>query len=199
MLKNDVYNPLAMFMKDIRRFKRLPKEREIELAKLYQETGDQTYIDELVNANLTLVIWLSKKMSAWDHSRLQPSEIISIGLEHLFKAALVWQPNGDAAFAAFARHFIIRGITRQGDKEDRIIQLPLNISEKIRKLKFAERKLLQKHGREPKVSELAEASGFTEKRVKDLQTIIRSNPISLDQMMIATQYKEKSQDEFDTN
>ena len=60
--------------------------------------------------------------------------------------------------------------------------LPLNISEKIRKLKYAERKLLQKHGRLPKTNEIAQITGFTEKRVRDLQAIIIANPLSLDQL-----------------
>jgi RNA polymerase primary sigma factor len=160
-------------MRDTRQHHRISKEEEIALANQYRKTGDITAIHKLVNANIALVLWLTKKASStWGNSSLHPSEVVSIGCEHLFKAALAWNPNGKAAFAAFARHFIIRGVAREGDKEDSLIMLPLNISEKLRKLRFAERKLLQKYGRQPKANELAEHTGFTEKRVRDLQRII---------------------------
>lgn len=191
-MQNDKSSPMALFMSEIRRYKRLVKEDEIMLAMEYQKTGNIKARNALVNANLALVIWLSKQTSAWSNSSLQPSEIISIGLEHLLKAANAWKPNGDAAFAAFAKPFILRGISRSGDKEDRIIMLPLNIAEKIRKMRYHERKLLQQLGRAPKVTELAQSTGFSHDRIQDLQQIILRNPISLD---VLTTQKDSHEDE----
>jgi RNA polymerase nonessential primary-like sigma factor len=79
-----------------------------------------------------------------------------------------------------------RGIDNYGN----IIRVPVNVAEEIRRMKYTERTLTQKLGREPKVSELADALEVHEKHINKLRALLLREPVSLD-----TYNQEKFQEE----
>ena len=58
--------------------------------------------------------------------------------------------------------------------------IPVNVAEEIRKMKYTERILSQKLGREPKTEELADALEVHENRINKLRALIMREPVSLD-------------------
>jgi RNA polymerase primary sigma factor len=158
----------------------LTKSQEIALARRYQDYGDEDALQELIEANLRLVVWVCKRLSSWNHSKVPIEDLLALGNEQLFISARKWNPNGSAAFGAFARQFIERGVVRNAGKEENIIKVPLNVGEKLRKLKYNERILTQKLGRTPKIQELSKVTGFTTKKIRELKDIMLREPSSLD-------------------
>lgn len=177
---SDKTTALALYLRELHGFPRLTKSQEIALARRYQDYGDEDALQELIEANLRLVVWVCKRLSSWNHSKVPIEDLLALGNEQLFISARKWNPNGSAAFGAFARQFIERGVVRNAGKEENIIKVPLNVGEKLRKLKYNERILTQKLGRTPKIQELSKVTGFTTKKIRELKDIMLREPSSLD-------------------
>lgn len=173
-------NALTLYLRELHQFPRLSKAEEIALARRYQDHGDEDALQELIEANLRLVVWVCKRLSSWNHSKVPIEDLLALGNEQLFISARKWNPNGSAAFGAFARQFIERGVIRNAGKEENMIKIPLNVSEKLRKLKYNERILIQSLGRLPKICELSKVTGFTEPKIRELKDIMLREPSSLD-------------------
>jgi RNA polymerase primary sigma factor len=103
-----------------------------------------------------------------------------MGNEALFKAARKWVPKNNARFATYAKPFIIRGVRRAIDNEWGLIRLPVNVSEEIRRVKYAERSLMQRLGRDPTNEEVAQEAKTHPDRVVQLNNLIARGPISLE-------------------
>ena len=72
-----------------------------------------------------------------------------------------------------------QAITRSLADQARTIRIPVHMVETINKLTKTSRTLLQKLGREPTQSEIAEAMGISESRVVEIQKIAQ-DPVSLE-------------------
>jgi RNA polymerase primary sigma factor len=70
-------------------------------------------------------------------------------------------------------------VTRALADQGRTIRLPVHVADQVRKVMRARRILSQKLNREPVLRELAEESGFTEVKVRDLLELIE-DPLSLE-------------------
>jgi RNA polymerase primary sigma factor len=192
---SDNKSALNVYLKEMYKYETISKEEEITLARKIQDSGDEAALDKLIKHNLRIVIWLAKRETSWDNSKVPIEDIISFGNEALFMAALKWDPNGSARFSAFAKPFIRLGIKRGVAKTENIVSLPIGITEKIRKMQYHERILLQKLGRPPRTDELAEETKFSTKRIITLKNILTREPISLDALNIANQRLEENVDE----
>jgi RNA polymerase primary sigma factor len=157
----------------------LTKEREYELATLIQR-GDQDALDELVVHNLRLVVFIVSKMTAWKHSAVPVEDLVGFGNEALIRSAKAWQPTKGAGFASFAGNFIRRAVTRGLENFERLIRLPVNVVEDIRRLSYKEQRLTQILGRRPNAKEMATEMGTTEGRINQLRGYIAREPISLE-------------------
>ena len=102
-----------------------------------------------------------------------------MGNEALFAAAQKWIPSNNARFATFAKSFIEKGVRRDLDNTANMIRLPVNIMEQIKRLNYNTRKLAQILGREPKVPEISIMTGFSEKKINQLQNFISREPVSI--------------------
>ena len=189
---NDKKTALNLYLKELYRYPVLTKDEEIDLARRIQDNDDHEALTKLVNHNLRIVVWLVKRESSWDNSKVPLDDIIALGNEQLFYAALKWDPNGKARFSAFAKQFISMGVRRGVAKTENIITLPVGITEKIRKLQYTERVLTQKLGRPPKTDELANETGFSAKRITTLKTILMREPVSLDALTGSNQTMEEA-------
>jgi len=107
-------------------------------------------------------------------------DLLAMGNEQLLIAGRRWTPTNNARFATYARSFIEKGVRRELDNTANIIRLPVNIMEAIKKMNYTEKTLLQKLGRKPRESELATALGVEEDRVRQLQSYLSREPVSLD-------------------
>lgn len=152
---------------------------EHELARRIQEDGDDDALEKLVTHNLRFVVYVVRKMTAWQHGKVPVEDIIAMGNEALFTAALKWIPSNNAKFATFAKSFIEKGVRRDLDNTSNMIRLPINIMEQIKRLNYNTRKLAQVLGREPKTNEIAIMLDMDEKKISQLQNYISREPISI--------------------
>ena len=90
------------------------------------------------------------------------------------------RPKNNARFVTYAKKFIIRGVNRAVANTSNLIRLPVNWIEEIRRMKYAERLLIQELGRNPTSKELADKMGVTPKHINHVKTLLIKEPISLD-------------------
>lgn len=157
----------------------LTTEEEHELAEKIAQ-GDEDALERLVKHNLRFVVYVVRKMTAWQHGKVPVEDIVAMGNEALFFAARKWTPTNNARFATFAKSFIEKGVRRELDNTANIIRLPINIMEQIKKLNYTDRSLTQLLGRKPTPSELSKIMGVSESKIHQLHGYIAREPISLD-------------------
>jgi len=159
----------------------LTTEEEHRLAYRIAE-GDQKALDKLIKHNLRFVVYVVRKMTAWKYSRMPLEDLLAMGNEQLTIAAKRWTPTNNARFATYARSFIEKGVRRELDNTANLIRLPVNIMEAVKKMSYNKRALTQVLGREPKISEIATMMGVDEERVRQIQSYLTREPVSLEHL-----------------
>ena len=157
----------------------LSTEEEHDLAARIQK-GDEKALEKLVKHNLRFVVYLLRNTTSWNYGKTPQEDLLAIGNEQLLISARRWIPKNNARFATYARSFILRGVTRELDNTEKLIRLPVNIMEAVKKMNYNERALSQVLNRRPKISEIATMMGVTEDRVRQLQAYLIREPMSID-------------------
>ena len=80
----------------------------------------------------------------------------------------------------YAKSFIEKGVRRELDNTANMIRLPVNIMEAVKKMNYNEKALSQVLGRKPKLSEIATMMGVDENRVRQLQSYLMREPVSIE-------------------
>ena len=176
MRENDI---LSDYLQSLYGIEPLTTEEEHELSAKIQR-GDERALDKLIKHNLRFVVYVVRKMTAWNHGKVPVEDMIAMGNEALLTAGRRWVPKNNARFATYAKTFIEKGVRRDLDNTANIIRLPINIMEQIKRLNYNERALFQVLGRKPKVAELATVMGVKESKIHQLQGYIMREPVSLD-------------------
>ena len=177
-MQNDI---LSDYLKSLYKIEPLSTEEEHELAKEIKK-GNKKALNKLITHNLRFVVYVVRQMTAWQHGNTSVEDIIAIGNEALFKAALRWKPKNNSKFATYAKPFILRGVQRNLDNTTNMIRLPVNIMESLKRLKYNERTLCQMLGREPKNNELATIMGVNEQKIVNLKNYFANEPVSIDNL-----------------
>ena len=168
-------DPVKMYLKDIGRVTLLSSEEEIELAKKMEE-GDQYAKVRLSEANLRLVVSIAKRYVG---RGMQFLDLIQEGNLGLMKAVEKFDYRKGYKFSTYATWWIRQAITRAIADQARTIRIPVHMVETINRLVRVSRMLLQKYGREPLPSEIAEEMQIPESRVIEIQKIAQ-DPVSLE-------------------
>lgn len=168
-------NSIKIYMREMGQFSMLSAEKEIELANRIAE-GDQSAKNELVEANLRLVVSLARH---YQGCGLSYQDLIQEGNIGLIKAAEKFDVSKGFRFSTYASWWIKQALSRAIADQSRTIRIPVHMTENINKFKKTERELLSKLNREPKIKEIADAMGISEKQAKEIQSYI-VEPTSLD-------------------
>lgn len=170
-----VDNSIKIYMREMGQFSMLSADEEVELANRIAK-GDQPAKNELVEANLRLVVSLARH---YQGCGLSYQDLIQEGNIGLIKAAEKFDVSKGFRFSTYASWWIKQALSRAIADQSRTIRIPVHMTENINKFKKTERELLSQLNREPKIKEIADAMGISEKQAKEIQSYI-VEPTSLD-------------------
>ena len=158
---NEVTN-LTRYLREMSEWDRISHDQEIELGKRVQ-AGDEEAVNELVKANLRLVLKIAKE---YQNLGLEYMDLVSEGNLGLIRAAEKFDPEYGCRFstlcAIWVRQFIRRALANQG----RTVRLPVYLVDHIQKMRRAEIELNRRLKRPPMDEELAEATGMTLEKIQ---------------------------------
>jgi len=148
----DLDDSVKMYLREIGTINLLNQEEEIELARRVAN-GDEYAKQDLINANLRLVVSIAKKYTG---QGLLFLDLIQEGNTGLIRAAEKFDYTKGFKFSTYATWWIKQGITRAIADQSRTIRVPVHMVETIYKVKKVSRVLMQELGRKPSDEEVAE-------------------------------------------
>ena len=171
----ELEDSLQLFFNEARRHPLLTAEEEIELAKRI-ERGDHLAKQEMVEANLRLVVSIAKR---YRNQGLPFLDLIQEGTIGLVRAAEKFDHRKGFKFSTYATWWIRQAVARALADKARTIRMPVHVVEKLNKIMRTERKLRAERGREPSSGEIAVD---LELSVDEVDQIRRSaqTPVSLE-------------------
>ena len=201
-------DPVRLYLQDIGRVDLLTQEQELTLARLVQrreqllregnpgenEPGEGE-LDEMaakerrltlhrgkrakermIQANLRLVVSVAKK---YQRRGLDLLDLVQEGTLGLERAVERFDPTRGFRFSTYAYWWIRQGITRALASQSRTIRLPVHITEKLNRIKRAQRELSARLGRLPCVAEIAQELNLSEALIRE--TLLQlPKPVSLE-------------------
>ena len=165
------------YMNSISKLPLLTFEQEQSLgARLAQ--GDDSAREELITANLRLVVSVAKRYL--HRSKTPFLDLIQEGNIGLMHAVDKWDYTKGYKFSTYATWWIKQAISKTVVEQSRAIRVPMHVIEQLSKMSRVSNELYQELRREPSVEELARRLNLPEKKVRELQNIVK-DPVSIDQ------------------
>ena len=168
-------DPVKMYLKDIGKVDLLDANQEMELSEKMAK-GDEAAKEQLVNANLRLVVSIAKKYVGKGMFFL---DLIQEGNLGLMKAVTKFDYTKGYKFSTYATWWIRQAITRAIADQARTIRIPVHMVETIHKVTKTSRDLLQKVGREVTPEEVAKEMNISPEKVREIMRIAQ-DPVSLE-------------------
>ena len=163
-------DPVRMYLKDIGKIPLLTPERETYLAEQIA-LGNKAAKDELIEANLRLVVSIAKRHVGKGMYFL---DLIQEGNLGLIKAVEKFDHSKGYKFSTYATWWIRQAITRAIADQARTIRIPVHMVETIHKVSRYSRQMLQELGREATADEIGEKMGMSVEKVRDAKSLLLS-------------------------
>jgi RNA polymerase primary sigma factor len=161
---------LQLFLNEIGRHPLLTKAQEQALAKRV-ENGDEAAKEQMINANLRLVVSLARRYQGHDLPLL---DLIQEGIFGLIRAVEKFDWRKGFKFSTYATFWIRQAIQRGIENKARTIRIPVNVSQRERRVARAERDLATKLGRPATDEEIAATAEVTLDQLGDIRDLART-------------------------
>lgn len=198
--KSDFEKILQSYFTEISKFPLLTMDEEIDLATKIKN-GDNRALSKLVLSNLRFVVSVAKEFRGYG---LQFGDLINQGNLGLIKAAKRYDVSKGFKFISYAVWWIKQSIWDSINNHLRIVRLPPNQLNNLKKLDKIKEELEQKYERNPTLHEVAAALNISEEEIYklnkiDQQTITLYDSLSLkEKKHVIDTVKDNKQEEFDT-
>lgn len=167
---------LKLYIKDIRDIPLLTPDQELKVARRVKR-GDAQARRLMIRSNLRLVISIAKQYANYGVPLL---DLIEEGNLGLMKAVSKFDPRRGFRFSTYAAWWIKQHVTRALADQGKTVRIPVYMVETLSRFRKIQEKLLHRHRRKPKISELARAMKMSTEKVKGLMQIDQGTT-SLDQ------------------
>ncbi len=166
---------LTAYLNEVRNYPQVTPDEEVELGQRITE-GDEDAVMKLVQANLRFVVSVAKQYQGYG---LTLSDLINEGNMGLIKAAKRFDETRGFKFISYAVWWIRQSILQAISTNSRLVRLPLNKMDEVRRVQESSARLSQKLGRDPSVKEIADDLELPTKKIEQFLTI-SSKPFSID-------------------
>ncbi len=166
---------VRMYLKEIGKIPLLSGDEEKDLSKRMKE-GDDVARQQLIEANLRLVISIAKK---YTNRGMHFLDLVQEGNLGLIKAVEKFDHERNFKFSTYATWWIRQAITRSIADQARTIRIPVHMVETINKLLRCQRQKLQELGRDATVEELSQEMDLPVEKVREIMKISQE-PTSLE-------------------
>jgi RNA polymerase primary sigma factor len=160
---------LRLFLDEIGQYPLLTADDEVELAKRVEQ-GDKAAKDQMVNANLRLVVHIAKR---YQNQGISLLDLIQEGIFGLIRAVEKFDWRKGFKFSTYATWWIRQALQRALQKQAREIHLPVHVAERARRIERVREELCRKLDREPTDDELAAETGLSLRQVLEVRDAAR--------------------------
>jgi RNA polymerase primary sigma factor len=167
-------DPLQLFLKDISKVRLLTAGQEVALAKRI-ERGDRRAKEEMVEANLRLVVSIAKK---YRNRGLPFLDLIQEGTIGLVRAVEKFDHRRGFKFSTYATWWIRQAVDRALADKARTIRLPVHKVARLNQIRHSARILRARLYRDPTPAEIAKEVGLPMEEVEVILRIAQT-PVSL--------------------